>query len=61
MGIKKVIGCSILTGAIIAFHIAIINGSLDYKLFHLRRKVNCLNRKVNINQAKQDINITLNI
>jgi hypothetical protein len=47
VGVKKVIGCSILTSVIIAFHVAVINGSLDYKLCHLKRKVNCLNRKVN--------------
>lgn len=44
---KKLLVCSFVTGAIVAFHIALINGSLDYKLFHLRRKVNCLSRKVN--------------
>ena len=47
MGLKKVMGCSILTGVLIAFHVAVINGSLDYKLCNLKRKVNCLNRKVN--------------
>lgn len=47
MRCKKIVGSSILIGAIVAFHIAVINGSLDYQIFHLKRKVNCLGRKVN--------------
>lgn len=47
MSSKKLLVGSFIAGAIVAFHIAVINGSLDYKLFHLRRKVNCLSRKVN--------------
>ena len=46
MSVKKLLVGSLIAG-VVAFHIAIINGSLDYKLFHLRRKVNCLNRKLN--------------
>lgn len=47
MSCKKIVLSSVLIGAIVAFHVAVINGSLDYKLFHLRRKINCLSRKVN--------------
>ena len=47
MGYKKVVTCSLLTAAVVALHISFIGNSLDYRLYYLKRKANCLNRKVN--------------
>ncbi len=47
MGYKKVVTWSLLTAAIVGLHISFIGNSLDYRVCYLKRKANCLNRKVN--------------
>lgn len=47
MSYKKVAVCSLLIGAILALEWNMMTNSLDYKLHYLRRKANCLNRKIN--------------
>ena len=47
MGYKKVVVCSLLIGAILALEINMMTNSLDYKIRYLKRKANCLNRKIN--------------
>ena len=47
MNCKKVAICSLFVGGVIGAMIAMMNNSLDYKICYLRRKLNCLNRKLN--------------
>lgn len=47
MSCKKMTICSLLLGAVIGFSVSNMNKSLDYKLSYLKRKLNCLNRKIN--------------
>lgn len=47
MGCKKVAIYSLIGGAIVGFHCAMFNNSLDNKIKTLKRQLNNLNRKLN--------------
>ena len=47
MSCKKVIWSSLLVGAVAYIVVSYTNNSLDYRVSYLKRKLNCLNRKLN--------------
>ena len=47
MSCKKAIVWSVAITAIVALHCKMMGNSLDYRVSYLKRKLNCLNRKVN--------------
>ena len=47
MGYKKVIIWSASIAAIVALHYKWMENSIDYRVCYLKKKLNCLNRKVN--------------
>lgn len=47
MSCKKVVIWGVAIGAVVALHYKLIENSLDYRVCYLKRKLNCLNRKVN--------------
>lgn len=46
MSCKKVVIGSLLLGAIIGMMVSYTNNSLDYRVSYLKRKLNCLSRKL---------------
>lgn len=47
MSCKKLVVGSLLVGTMLGLCMSVCTNSLDYKIRYLRRKVNCLNRKIN--------------
>ena len=47
MGCKKVVVCSLLVGMLAGALACYMSSSTDYKIRMLKRRANCLNRKIN--------------
>ena len=54
MNYKKTICIGALSVAILALHLRLASNCMDYRMYNLRRKANCLNRKINRVLRKMD-------